>query len=258
MLEKLPFHTAPSARITFRRALVAGDEEKALAAYTAVDARGATLQNEVRRARARASLFQPVSDDSEMLALAQVYPSLPLALLLSQPGEAREQRAGSFSLFGGGGASPGGLGDAGPDDDADATPLHVASRYAMTTLLVLFLERGGAIRERARAIARARTRERYVPSARRESTRARRARFAQGTRTRATARARRRSTSRARAPTARPRASSASTRCSTGAAPRSRTTGRPSARRSTRSTRRAARRSTSRRARGSSGASPSS
>ena len=49
MLEKLPFHTAPSARITFHRALVAGDEEKALAAYTAVDARGATLQNEVER-----------------------------------------------------------------------------------------------------------------------------------------------------------------------------------------------------------------
>ena len=49
MLEKLPFHTAPSARITFHRALVAGDEEKALAAYTAVDARGATLQNEVSR-----------------------------------------------------------------------------------------------------------------------------------------------------------------------------------------------------------------
>ena len=44
MFEKLPFHTTPSARTTFRRALVAGDEEKALAAYTAVDARGATLQ----------------------------------------------------------------------------------------------------------------------------------------------------------------------------------------------------------------------
>ena len=95
-------------------------------------------------------------NDSEIV-LSQVYPSLPLALLLSQPGEAREQRAGSFSLFGGG-ASPGGLGDAAADDDADATPLHVASRYAMTTLLVLFLERGGARkRERERGRARARS-----------------------------------------------------------------------------------------------------
>ena len=59
MLEKLPFHTAPSARITFRRALVAGDEEKALAAYTAVDARGATLQNEVERLF-RASALRPL------------------------------------------------------------------------------------------------------------------------------------------------------------------------------------------------------
>jgi hypothetical protein len=28
MFEKMPFHTAPSARTTFRKALVAGDEEK--------------------------------------------------------------------------------------------------------------------------------------------------------------------------------------------------------------------------------------
>ena len=35
MLEKLPFHTAPSARTAFRRALVAGDEIRAKAAEAA-------------------------------------------------------------------------------------------------------------------------------------------------------------------------------------------------------------------------------